>query len=73
MEIALRIWDLDSRGGEMFVDQIIQIAPESARAVTHLPTPRDELEVDCASAEFLEKDGWLRITPESLNVRVLRR
>ena len=61
IEVALGIWDLDPGSGEMFVDQVIQVASEPARAVTHFTAPGNELEIDGAIAKFLQKRGRLRI------------
>src|ERR1043166_6783859 len=55
MKIALRIWNFDSLCAEVFADQIIQVAFETARSPAHFVTPNDELEVDCALPKFLEE------------------
>ncbi len=59
VEIALRIWNFDAGGGEMLVNQKIQIALESARAMAHFLTPDDQLKIDCAITELLQKYAWL--------------
>src|SRR5437867_3181059 len=65
MQVALGIWDLDAGSGEMLVDQVIQVASEPARAVTHFAAPGNELEIDGAIAEFLQKRGRLWILQRS--------
>jgi len=61
MEIALWIWNFDAGRAQMFVDQEIQIAFESARPITHFHAPDHQLEVDRAVAEFVEKNARRRI------------
>src|SRR5215471_14834930 len=61
MQVALGIWDLDSGNGEMLVDQVIQVASEPARPITHFAAPGNELEIDSAVAKFFQKRGRLRI------------
>src|SRR5258705_2380828 len=61
MQVALGTWDLDAGSGEVLVDQVVQVASEPARAVTHFAAPGNELEVDGAIAKFLQKRGRLRI------------
>src|SRR5207237_8391016 len=60
VEIALWIWNFNSCFAQMFLDQEIQIALEPAGPVTHFLAPDNELEVDCAVAEFLEENARLR-------------
>src|SRR5207247_8372389 len=62
MEIALRIWNFDSCCAEMFADQIVEVAFETARAPAHFVAPNDELEVNCAVPELLEERVRRRIT-----------
>src|SRR6266550_2600155 len=61
MQVALGTWDLDAGSGEVLVDQVVQVASEPARSVTHFAAPCNELEVDGAIAKFLQKRGRLRI------------
>src|SRR5215468_1820938 len=61
MQVALGIWDFNASSGEMLVDQVIQVASEPARSVTHFVAPGDELEIDCAIAKFLQKRSRLWI------------
>src|SRR6476646_7611057 len=61
MQVALWIWDLDAGSGEMLVDQVIQVASEPARAVTHFAAPGNQLEIDGATAKFLQKRSRLWI------------
>src|SRR6516162_6807683 len=65
MQVALGIWNLDTDGGEMLVDQVIQIASEPARAVTHFTAPGNELEINGAIAKFFQKRGRLRMLERS--------
>src|SRR5437773_1622724 len=53
MEIALRVRDLDSGRGQMLVNQVVQVAPEPARLMTHLAAPGDELEIHRAAGANL--------------------
>ena len=61
MQVALGICDLDTGSGEMLVDQVIQVASESARAVTHFTAPGNDLEIDGAIAKFLQERGRLMV------------
>src|SRR6266496_5912421 len=61
MQVPLGIWNLDTGSGEMLVDQVIQVASEPARPVTHVAAPGDELKINGAIAKFLQKRGRLRI------------
>src|SRR5258705_13355842 len=61
MQVALGTWDLDAGSGEVLVDQVVQVASEPARPVTHFAAPGNELEIDGAIAKFLQKRGRLRI------------
>ena len=61
VQVALRIWNLDPGCGQMFVDQVIQVAFEAAGLVAHLLGPGDKLEVDGAIAKFLQISRRLRV------------
>src|SRR5262249_4868551 len=61
MQVALWIWDLDADSGEMLVDQVIQIASEPARSVSHFAAPGNELKIDGAITKLLQKRRRLRI------------
>ena len=61
MQVALGIWDLNAGSGEMLVDQVILVASEPARPVTHFMAPGNELEINGAIAKFLQKRGRLWI------------
>jgi len=65
MQVALGIWDLNAGGGEMLIDQVIQVASEPARAVTHFTAPRNKLEINGAIAKFFQKRGRLRMLERS--------
>src|SRR5262249_9635645 len=65
MQVALGIWNLNTGSGEMLVDQVIQIASEPARAVTHFTAPGNELEINGAIAKFFQKRGRLRMLERS--------
>src|SRR5215217_5513617 len=55
VQVALRIRDLDSGSSEMLIDQIIQVAAEAPRTVTHFAAPGNQFEIDGAIAKFLQK------------------
>jgi hypothetical protein len=61
MQVALGIWDLNAGSGEMFVDQLIQVAAEPARGVAHFTAPGNKFEINGATAKFFQKRGRLRI------------
>src|SRR5262249_39995149 len=61
-DVALRIGNFNSCRTEMFADQIIQIAFETARPAAHFLAPNDELEIDCAASKFLKERIWRWVT-----------
>src|SRR5438105_14746130 len=61
MEVAPRAWNFDARFAQLLRNGEIQIAPESARPITHFLDPHHQFKVDRAFAERLQKYRWLRL------------
>src|ERR1043166_994530 len=61
MQVALRVWNFDAGSREMLVDQVIQVASEPARSMTHLAAPGYKFKINRAIAKLLQKRRRFRI------------
>jgi hypothetical protein len=64
VKVSLREGNLDAGFAEFLLDGEIEIALESARPMTHLAAPDDQLELDGAVAELLQENTGRRIVQD---------